>query len=90
MAKPIIVKATWDPEAEVWYTEHSTLPGLHLDAETIDGLQAKLPGAIEDLLEGTGEQEVSFELVTPGHVKIQAQRRRIEEGVLRHRPLRPM
>jgi hypothetical protein len=72
MAKPIVVKANWDPEAKVWYTEHSTLPGLNLEAETIDGLRNKLPGAIEDLLEGAGEQEVSFELVTCGRVKIPA------------------
>ena len=52
---PITVKAAWDAEAKVWYTESSNLPGLNLEAETIDGLRAKLPGAIEDLLEGTGQ-----------------------------------
>jgi predicted RNase H-like HicB family nuclease len=72
MAKPIIVKAAWDPEAEVWYTEHSTLPGLHLEAETIDGLRDKLPGAIEGLIEGAGEREFPFELITSGFVKIPA------------------
>jgi predicted RNase H-like HicB family nuclease len=72
MAKPVIVQAAWDPEARVWYTEHSTLPGLNLEAETIDALRDKLPGAIEDLLEGTGEQEVPFELVASGRVKILA------------------
>jgi hypothetical protein len=68
----VIVNAAWDPEAEVWYTESSTLPGLNLEADTIDRLRDKLPGAIEDLLEGTGEQEVQFELITPGSVKIPA------------------
>jgi hypothetical protein len=72
MAKAVIVKAAWDREAQVWYTEHSTLPGLNLEAETIDDLRYKLPGAIEDLLEGTGQQEVPFELVTSGLVKIPA------------------
>lgn len=24
---PIRVKAAWDPDAEVWYTESSSLPG---------------------------------------------------------------
>ena len=70
--QPIIVKAAWDPEAEVWYTEQSNLSGLNLEAETIDGLREKLPGAIEDLLEGSGEQEVEFELITSGSVKIPA------------------
>jgi hypothetical protein len=26
----IAVKAAWDPEARVWYIEHSTLQGLHM------------------------------------------------------------
>ena len=70
--QPITVKAAWDPEAEVWYTEYSSLPGLNLEAETIDGLREKLSGAIEDLLQGGGGQEVQFELITPGSVKIPA------------------
>ena len=70
--QPITVKAAWDSEARVWYTEHSSLPGLNLEAETIDGLREKLPAAIEDLLEGAGGQEVQFELITPGTVKIPA------------------
>ena len=28
---PITVKAAWDSEAEVWYTESSSLPGLNLE-----------------------------------------------------------
>ena len=55
----ITVKAAWDPEAEVWYIEESSLPGLHIEAETREGLYSKLPGAIEDLL-GSGEREVEF------------------------------
>ena len=49
MVQSIIVKAEWDPEAKVCYTVYSSLPGLNLEAETIDGLRNKLPGAIEDL-----------------------------------------
>jgi hypothetical protein len=55
----ITVKAAWDPEAQVWYIEHSTLQGLHIEAETREALYSKLPGAIEDLL-GSGEREVEF------------------------------
>jgi hypothetical protein len=69
---PIVVKAEWDGEAKVWYVGDSTLPGLNLEAETIDELRNKLPGAIEDLLEGAGKPEVPFELVTSGLVKIPA------------------
>jgi hypothetical protein len=42
----------------VWYTAYSDLPGLNLEADTIDELRDKLPGAIEDL---TG-RKVPFEL----------------------------
>ena len=67
---PITVKAAWDDEAQVWYIEHSSLPGLHIEADTPIELYNKLPGAIEDLLEGSGEQEIPFELIAPGRVKI--------------------
>lgn len=72
MAQPIVIKAAFDPDAGVWYIEHSSLPGLHLEADTPIELYDKLPGAIEDLLEGSGEQEVAFEFVAPGRVSIAA------------------
>jgi predicted RNase H-like HicB family nuclease len=72
MTTTITVKADWDDEAQVWYIKESDLPGLHIEAETPVELYSKLPGAIEDLLEGTGEQEVSFDFITPGRVKIAA------------------
>jgi hypothetical protein len=72
MGRSITVKAAWDAEAEVWYIEHSDLPGLHIEAETPIALHDKLPGAIEDLLEGSRTREVSFEFIAPGHVKIAA------------------
>jgi hypothetical protein len=72
MGRSITVKAAWDAEAKVWYVEHSDLPGLHIEAETPIALYEKLPGAIEDLLEGSGTREVSFEFIAPGRVKIAA------------------
>jgi len=71
------VSAGWDPEAEVWYIAASSLPGLHLEGATPLELYNQLPGAIEDLLEGSGQQEVSFVFITPveimpGRVKIAA------------------
>ncbi len=47
----IVVKAARDPEARVWYVESSDLPGLNLEADTLDALIEKLPGAVLDLLE---------------------------------------
>ena len=58
----ITIKAAWDDEAQVWYVKESSLPGLHIEADTPVELYSKLPGAIEDLLEGSGEREVSFDL----------------------------
>jgi hypothetical protein len=72
MVQSIIVKAEWDPEVKVWYTVYSSLPGLNLEAETIDGLRNKLPGAIVNLLVGEGSREIPFELITPGLAKISA------------------
>ena len=71
-SKVITVKAAWDAEAKVWYTAESTLPGLNLEAETLDELRNKLPGAIEDLLEGSGERVVPFEIIAPGYATIPA------------------
>jgi hypothetical protein len=68
----IRVTAAWDPDAKVWYIANSDLPGLHLEGATPQHLYDQLPGAIADLLEGTGAKEVPFELVTPGHVNIAA------------------
>ena len=66
---PIVITATWDPEAGVWVAESEQLP-LVTEAPTIDGLMAKLPGIIQDLLElddgdfaAEDEAEVPFELV---------------------------
>ncbi len=68
----ITVKAAWDPEATVWYIEHSNLPGLHIEAGTPLELYDKLPGAIEDLLEGSWRTGSSFEFTATGRVKIAA------------------
>jgi hypothetical protein len=63
----LTVNADWDPEAGVWYITSSNLPGLHIEADTYIQLYEKLPGAIEDLLEGRGEREVLFEVTAPDH-----------------------
>jgi hypothetical protein len=40
----ITVRAARDDEAGVWYVEHSSLPGLHLEAVTPIELYDKLRG----------------------------------------------
>jgi predicted RNase H-like HicB family nuclease len=72
MGSLIVVKAAWDPDAGVWWVEHSDLPGLNLEAESLEALRDKLPGAIEDLLEAaghTGEREVQIEIIAHAHTR---------------------
>jgi predicted RNase H-like HicB family nuclease len=69
----IIVKAAWDPDAAVWWVEHSDLPGLNLEAESLEALRDKLPGAVEDLMEAagqTGEREVQIEIIAHAHARV--------------------
>jgi predicted RNase H-like HicB family nuclease len=43
------VKATYDPDAKVWYVEQSTLSGVFAEGETVEELAGKLPDIVEDL-----------------------------------------
>lgn len=50
----IIVRADWDAEAGVWVATSADIDGLALEAETIEGLSAKLAAALPDLIELNG------------------------------------
>ena len=50
----IVVRAQWDSEASVWVAESADIPGLATEADTLEGLQAKLPAIIADLIEANG------------------------------------
>ena len=65
MARPIVITADWDPEAEVWVATSRDLRGLVTEAETIEALRAKLPGMILDLLEeaGVSDMPASIEII---------------------------
>ncbi len=47
----IVVRALWDPEAEVWVATSEDLPGLVTEADTPQALMTKLHTMIPDLLE---------------------------------------
>ena len=47
----LVVTAAFDADADVWFVESSDVPGLHLEAPSVEALRNKLPGAILDLLE---------------------------------------
>ena len=51
MTKLFVVKAAFDPDAGVWYTESADVHGLRIEAATLDALVERIPGAIEDLLD---------------------------------------
>ena len=72
----IVVKAARDAEAGVWFVESSDLPGLNLEAESLEALADKLPGAILDLLEAGGHlgvggaNEVPIELIAHASTRV--------------------
>jgi hypothetical protein len=66
MARLIIVKAAYDPEAEVWYVEDSgDLPGVNAWAPSVQELCDKLPAAVLDLLEEQGGDDHELDIPRP-------------------------
>jgi len=57
-----LVRATWDDEAKVWVAENTDIPGLVIEAPDLDALAAKLPGLIQDLLEGENDDSDEIEI----------------------------
>lgn len=45
------VPASYDPEARVWYTLNSDIPGLFVDAASLEELATKAGAILPDLLE---------------------------------------
>ena len=62
------ILANWDAAAAVWVAESDDVPGLVTEADTIDGLIAKLKVMIPELLEANGavmdEEEIPFTLLS--------------------------
>ncbi|MGV3552741.1 DUF1902 domain-containing protein [Rhizobium sp.] len=50
----IIVRATWDGEAEVWVATTNDIDGLSIEAPTIEALEPKVIAALSDLIELNG------------------------------------
>lgn len=44
----------WDAEANVWYIENSTVPGLVGEAETLDAMLALLQTRVPEMLAENG------------------------------------
>ncbi len=45
------VHASYDPEERVWYSLSGDIPGLHIDAATLEQLADKAAAHLPDLLE---------------------------------------
>ena len=60
LGRLIIVRAVWDAEAGVWVAESEDVPGLVTEADSVEALEAKLPGLIQDLLEDENGSEVEL------------------------------
>jgi hypothetical protein len=66
MNKVLLVRADWDPEANVWVADSDDVPCLATEAETVERWMAKLQVMIPELLELNGwpdQDEVPFEIL---------------------------
>ena len=69
MSRPLVVRAFWDHDAEVWVASSLELRGLHTEAPSLELLRGKLPGMIRDLFEENHDSDlpVSMELIADPH-----------------------
>jgi predicted RNase H-like HicB family nuclease len=78
MSRLIVVRATWDDEVNMWVAESPDLPGLITEAESLNALDEKLPGLIQDLLECDDDNdpiEVPIEVIASYSKRLQVARR---------------
>jgi predicted RNase H-like HicB family nuclease len=70
----IVVSATYDPEANVWWASSGDMPGLLLEGATIEELREKISGAVLDLLEASGdtgpEREITVQIVAHTETRV--------------------
>lgn len=52
------VNFNWDDEAKVWYTTSEDIPGLLLEADTVDKLMARIKVAAPEMMEANGIKPV--------------------------------
>ena len=72
----VVVKVAYDTEARVWYVESSDLPGLNVEAATVETLQKQLSLSVADLIEASGEEgdfDIPIEIIA--HSSARARRR---------------
>jgi Domain of unknown function (DUF1902) len=57
-----IVKASFDHEADVWYVDHTDVPGLATEADTFEALCRKIEDMAPELLELNGLEKAPADL----------------------------
>ncbi len=63
--KKIDIAAVWDDEAKVWFAKSDDVPGLAIEASTMEKLIKRLKIAVPELLELNGHatcDEIPFEI----------------------------
>ena len=50
----LLIRLTWDPEAQVWTAESDDVPGLVLESGSLDALIERVRFAVPELLELNG------------------------------------
>jgi predicted RNase H-like HicB family nuclease len=69
-----VVKASFDAEADVWFVEHTDIPGLATEADTFEALCRKIKIMAAELLEAngleTGPVEIPIEIIAHTTAKL--------------------
>ena len=62
----LLIRLTWDPEAQVWTAESDDVPGLVLESGSFDALIERVRFAVPELLElnGTTPAPVQLRMVS--------------------------
>ena len=73
MAKKYVVEAFWDDEARVWVATSDDVPGLTMEAPTLDALVARVNAVAPELLDDNAhlvpggrstEEQISVQIVS--------------------------
>lgn len=75
--RTFVVRANWDAEAKVWVATSEDVPGLAMEADTLERLIEKLNLVVPELLELNGvvpshADEIPIELLAQQHIYLKA------------------
>jgi predicted RNase H-like HicB family nuclease len=57
------VELDFDDEAKVWWVSACDVPGVRIEAPSLDTMMARLPGAVADMLEDQQGHVPPFEVL---------------------------